>query len=200
MTCANKPYAESCDQNREPILAIIEDVFNRPMKVLEIGSGTGQHAVYFGARLPHVTWQPTDQAEALPGIEAWRREAGLSNVLPALELDVTRSPWPVDTVHGVFSANTAHIMAWPAVTAMFAGIGRVLTAGGCFCLYGPFNRHGQYTSESNARFDAWLQARDPESGIRDMEALEELGRLHGLGLQRIVPMPANNFILLWSRQ
>ena len=147
-----------------------------------------------------MTWQPTDQAEALPGIEAWRREAGLSNVLPALELDVTRSPWPVDTVHGVFSANTAHIMAWPAVTAMFAGIGRVLTAGGCFCLYGPFNRHGQYTSESNARFDAWLQARDPESGIRDMEALEELGRLHGLGLQRIVPMPANNFILLWSRQ
>lgn len=195
----NKPYAESCEQNRGPILEVLVALFDRPGRVLELGSGTGQHAVYFPLHLPQLDWQPTDVAGALPGIRLWLAEAGLPNVREPLALDVCADPWPAGPYDYVFSANTAHIMHWAAVETMFAGIGRVLGAGGRFALYGPFNREGRYTSESNARFDAWLKARDPGSGVRDLEALDALARAEGLVLAQDIAMPANNAILCWER-
>ncbi len=195
---AAKPYSESCDQNREPILAVLRQVLTSPGELLEIGSGTGQHAVYFGAELPHLTWQTSDRPEYLPGIRMWLAEAGLANVREPLELDVAK-PWPVSRADAVYSANTAHIMSWPEVEQFIAGVGRILAPGGVFCLYGPFNYGGQFTSESNARFDAWLKARDPLSGVRDFEALDELATAAGLSLLHDFAMPANNRTLVWRR-
>ncbi len=194
-----KPYAESADQNKAPILAVLREAFVHPGRVLEIGAGTGQHAVHFAARLHHLTWQPTDRPEALAGIEAWVNEAHLPNIAPPLALDVTAPDWPVGPVQYVYSANTAHIMDWQGVQSLFEGVGRVLTQGGLFCLYGPFNRNGAFTSPSNERFDAWLKARDPDSGIRDLEALDRLASQAGMGKLREYEMPANNLILQWCK-
>lgn len=194
-----KPFAEACEQNKGPILEVLREVFAEVHGVLEIGSGTGQHAVYFPAMLPHLQWQPSDRAENLPGIELWRTEAGLANVAPALELDVTREPWPVSAVDAVFSANTAHIMAMAAVEDMFAGVGRVLGPGGVFALYGPFSYGGRHTSDSNVRFDQWLRERDPAMGIRDFDDLERLAAAAGLTLLRDYEMPVNNRTLVWRR-
>ena len=194
-----KPYAESCEQNRDPILAVLREVFADRRRVLEIASGTGQHAVYFGAALPHLTWQTSELPENHAGIRAWLDEAGLPNVLPPLALDVNGPDWPLEPVDAVFNANTVHIVAWPAVERMFAGIGRVLGADGCLCLYGPYNYGGNYTSESNARFDAWLKARDPRSGVRDFEAIDRLAAEQGLVLSRDIAMPANNRTLVWRK-
>jgi len=198
MMAAAKPYSESCDQNRDPILEVLRHVLTEPAELLEIGSGTGQHAVYFGRALPHITWQTSDRAEYLPGIRMWLAEAALPNVREPLELDVA-GDWPVNNADAVYSANTAHIMSWAQVECLFAGVGRVLSAGGVFCLYGPFNYGGRFTSESNARFDAWLKARDPLSGVRDFEALEKLAEAAGLRLLHDFEMPANNRTLVWRR-
>lgn len=195
----DKPFAESCEENKRPILAVLRQAFADCRRILEIGSGTGQHAVFFAAELPHLLWQTSDLREHHAGIHAWLAEAGLPNLLPPLALDVARDPWPQAQYDGVFSANTSHIMHWPEVEAMFAGIGQVLAPGGRFCLYGPFNAGGRYTSESNARFDAWLRARDPESGLRDIEALDWLARSAGLTLSADHAMPANNRTLVWTR-
>jgi SAM-dependent methyltransferase len=166
-------------------------------KVLEIGSGTGQHAVHFAAHLPHLIWQPSDVAENLPGIELWRAEATRSNLLPALALDVNQPQWPDTGADAVFSANTLHIMSWSEVRLLFAGVGRVLSPGGVLAVYGPFNYGGRHTSESNARFDRMLRSQDPGSGIRDFEAVDALAAEQQLALQRDVPMPANNRTLVW---
>jgi len=195
-----KPYAESCDQNREPILSVIQPLFADLTRVLEIGSGTGQHAVYFAAAMPHLTWHTSDCLEYHDGIRLWLEEAALPNVRVPLHLDVARSVWPALDVEAVFSANTAHIMHWPEVEAMFAGVGRLLAAGGLFVLYGPFNYHGRFTSDSNARFDGWLKQRDPAMGVRDFEALERLADAAGMALMQDFEMPANNRILCWQRQ
>lgn len=197
-----KPYAESSEQNRDPILAVLQGFFDAPGRVLEIGSGTGQHAVYFSAELPHLSWQPSEVAANLPGIHAWRDEAGLDNVLAPLELDVRRRPWPVEAAayEYAYSANTAHIMSWPAVCEFIAGVGEALAPGGRFALYGPFNYGGRFTSESNARFDAWLKGRDPHSGVRDFEAVRELAADAGLELAEDVAMPANNRTLCWVKR
>jgi cyclopropane fatty-acyl-phospholipid synthase-like methyltransferase len=200
MSMTSKPYAESCDQNREPILSVIRPLFDDRQRVLEIGSGTGQHAVYFAAALPHLTWYTSDCAEYHDGIRLWLEEAALPNVRDPLPLDVARSEWPALEVDAVFSANTAHIMHWPEVQAMFAGVGRLLQAGGLFVLYGPFNYQGRFTSDSNARFDGWLKGRDPGMGVRDFEALERLAVAAGMALQDDFPMPANNRILCWRRR
>jgi len=195
-----KPYAESCEQNRDPILAVLREVFADRRQVLEIASGTGQHAVYFGAALPHLTWQTSELPENHPGIHAWLDEVRLPNVLPPLAIDLHEDAWPLaTTVDAIFNANTVHIVAWPAVERLFAGVGRLLAPGGLLCLYGPFNYGGNFTSESNARFDAWLKGRDPESGVRDFEALDQLARLQGLILQQDVAMPANNRTLVWQK-
>lgn len=197
---AMKPYAESCEQNRDPILAVLREVFADRRKVLEIASGTGQHAVYFGEALPHLSWQTSELPGNHLGIQAWLDEACLPNVLPPLAIDLHDESWPLaSTADAIFNANTVHIVAWPAVERMFSGIGRVLEGGGLLCLYGPFNYGGNFTSESNARFDAWLKGRDPESGVRDFEALDQLARLQGLVLQQDIAMPANNRTLVWRK-
>lgn len=193
----DKPFSESCVQNRDPILAILRTLFADRRHVLEIGSGTGQHAVYFGADLPHLIWQTADVPQHHPGIQAWLEEAALPNVLPPLALDVNDTAWRSGRYDAVFSANTLHIMGWSEVERFFAGVGAVLGAGGILTVYGPFNYGGHYTSESNARFDAWLKARDPASGVRDFEAVDALARSQGLLLQQDIAMPANNRTLVW---
>ena len=195
----DKPFSESCVQNREPILAILRELFTDRSHVLEVGSGTGQHAVYFGAELPHLRWQTADVPQHHAGIRLWLAEAKLSNVLSPLPLDVNQTGWRSGRYDAVFSANTLHIMSWPEVEKFFAGVGEVLLAGGILAVYGPFNYDGRYTSESNARFDAWLKARDPASGVRDFAAVDALARAQGLLLQQDIAMPANNRTLVWRK-
>ncbi|MCF6283444.1 MAG: class I SAM-dependent methyltransferase [Candidatus Polarisedimenticolaceae bacterium] len=195
-----KLYAESCEQNREPILEVLQTYLSDRQKVLEIGSGTGQHAIYFASHLPHLVWLTSDLPASHAGINAWLDEAALSNVNRPLALDVTKTEWPSVDVDAVFSANTAHIISWSAVEKMFSGVGRLLKAGGIFCLYGPFNYGGEYTSDSNAQFDVWLKSRDPNSAIRDFEALNRLAIDHGMSLENDHVMPANNRFLAWCKQ
>jgi cyclopropane fatty-acyl-phospholipid synthase-like methyltransferase len=197
MTGLNKPYAESCDQNRDPIFSVISPLLQGCSSLLEIGSGTGQHAVYFGGAMPHLNWYTSDRPENLPGISLWLKEAGLDNVHGPVDLDVRQPDWPELRVDAVFSANTLHIMSWPEVEAFFEGIPRVLNEGGILIVYGPFNYHGNYTSESNARFDSWLKARDPRSGIRDVDDINRLATRSGLQIHQDFAMPANNRTLCW---
>ena len=199
MSDGDKPYSPACDENRQPILDVIRRVFSRPGVVLEVGSGTGQHAAWLPRFLPHLVWQPSDVAENLPGIRAWLDEAALPNVLTPVGLDVLSAPWPVTACDYVFSANTVHIMSWPMVEAFFAGVGRVLEPGGSFCLYGPFMYDGHHTAASNAEFDLWLKARDPESGVRDAVDLERLATAAGMERISDFEMPVNNRILHWRR-
>lgn len=194
-----KPFAESCERNKEPILALLRELFSDRTRVLEIASGTGQHAVYFGEALPHLVWQTSELPQHHPGIRAWLDEAGLRNVLPPLSLDVNSESWTSKTFDAVFNANTVHIIGWPDVVKLFEGVGRVLEQDGLLCLYGPFNYGGSYTAESNARFDQWLKARDPVSGIRDFEAVDALAAEQGLKLLQDYAMPANNRLLVWRR-
>jgi hypothetical protein len=199
MQVREKPFAESCAQNQAPILAVLEEVFADRCRVLEIASGTGQHAVHFGRALPHLTWQTSELPKNHAGIHAWLDEAALPNVLPPLAIDVNDTIWPVGPVDAVFNANTVHIVSWPEVERLFAGIGRVLEVGGLLCLYGPFNYGGRYTAESNARFDVWLKNRDPDSGVRDFEALNALAEAQGMRLHKDVDMPSDNHTLVWRR-
>ncbi len=196
----SKPYAESSEQNREPIFNVLQAWFADRSAVLEVGSGTGQHAVYFAEKMPHLTWHCSDREENHAGIHLWLQEAALPNTRPPLRLDVLRDPWPDDLyVDAVFSANTTHIMHWPDVQALFAGIGQLLPPQGLFALYGPFNDHHAYTSDSNASFDVWLKQRDPDSGIRNFQDLDALANTAGLSLLHDVAMPANNRILCWCK-
>jgi hypothetical protein len=185
----DKPFSEASARNRAPILAILKRVFAERKHVLEIGSGTGQHAAYFARELPHLVWQASDVAENLAGIREWVSQP------PPIELDVERQ-WPNLAVDAVFSANTCHIMSWPQVERMFAGIAKIATLK-TFVLYGPFNYGGKYTSESNARFDAMLRRNDPASGLRDFEKIRALAEAAGLTLQEDNAMPANNRLLVF---
>jgi cyclopropane fatty-acyl-phospholipid synthase-like methyltransferase len=196
-----KPVAESCEENKRPILTVLRRLLHDRSHLLEIGSGTGQHAVYFADCFPALRWQTSDRPENHPGIQAWLADEGPSNAVAPLALDVRERPWPLPeaSVDAVFSANTAHIMSWEAVEAMFAGVAGVLSDGGLFILYGPFNYRGRYTTEGNAHFDQWLKSRDPQSGIRDFEAVVALGEGHGLKLYRDFAMPANNRMLVWVK-
>ena len=196
---ADKPFSPACERNREPILAVLRRHLAASRRVLEIGSGTGQHAVHFAAAMPFLTWQCSDVAEHLPGIEAWLSDASLPNTPSPIELDVARGPWPRNRFDAVFSANTLHIMGWPEVEAFFAGLQTVLGDQGTLVVYGPFNQGGDYTSNSNREFDGWLKARDPRSGIRDFEAVDALARAIGMALAEDVAMPANNRCLAWCR-
>jgi len=191
-----KPFSESSAENQEPILGILREAFAGVRQVLEIGSGTGQHAVHFARHLPHLNWQSSELAPNLPGVRLWLEEAALPNTPPPLELDVNRQPWPVAPVDGMFTANTLHIVSWPEVERLLQGAGQVLLPGGILCIYGPFNYGGTYTAPSNARFDAWLKARDPASGIRDAEAVCALAEQHGLRLEVDHAMPVNNRTLV----
>jgi len=194
-----KPFSQSSIENKDPILNVLRAEFADRRRVLEIGSGTGQHAVYFAGELSHLIWQTSELMENHAGIHAWLDESSLSNVVAPITLDVTQNPWPAVEADAVFSANTVHIISWPAVVDLFAGVGALLPAGGVFVLYGPFNYGGQFTSPSNARFDEWLKARDPMSGVRNFEALDSLARTHGMALWRDYEMPANNRTLVWRK-
>jgi cyclopropane fatty-acyl-phospholipid synthase-like methyltransferase len=195
----DKPFSESSAENREPILAVLREVFANCSKVLEIGSGTGQHAVYFGAELSHLSWQTADLPQHHAGIRMWLDEVALANVLAPIALDVNRTDWLDGRYDAVFSANTLHIVSWPEVEKLFAGVGTVLQPGGVLAIYGPFNYNGQFTSPSNARFDQWLKSRDPASGVRDIEAVDKLAQAQNLILQRDIAMPVNNRTLVWRR-
>lgn len=274
----DKPHAPSCERNREPILAVLREHFADRRGVLEIGSGTGQHAVFFAEAMPWLTWQCSDRAEYLPGIQQWLDEAGLANTPAAVALDVARGPWPAlltlplagsddllanhrfadrltperrsgrgllgkakphlaegwgegtrdpagadsheirspgrhrvgahphpparEGQHRfdvVFSANTLHIMGWPEVEALFASLATVLTDDAILAVYGPFNYGGEFSSDSNREFDGWLKARDPRSGIRDLEAVDALAQTAGLRRVDDVAMPAHNRCVVWQR-
>ncbi len=194
-----KPFAESSEQNKIPIFTGLKRYFSKIKTVLEIGSGTGQHAVFFAEQFPQLNWTTSDQAEYLTGIQVWLDESPQTNIEGPLLLDVNVKDWPVKHTDAVFSANTVHIMGWSSVENMFSGIGRILKADGYFCLYGPFNYGGEFSSESNARFDEWLKQRDAVSGVRDFEALQILAENAGLDLIEDIKMPANNRILVWQK-
>lgn len=194
----SKPFAPSCERNQGPILEVLRRHLGDARRVLEVGSGTGQHAVHFAAAMPWLGWQSSDRADNLPGIAAWLDDAALANTPHAIELDVD-GPWPATTFDAVFTANSLHIMGWPQVEAFFGGVGAVLEAGGLLVVYGPFNYGGEFTSESNRAFEQWLKDRDPASGIRDIEAVDALARGIGLHLIEDNAMPANNRCLVWRR-
>mgnify|MGYP001812583671 FL=1 len=194
-----KPFAESSAENRQPIFEVIEPLLQDCQTLLEIGSGTGQHAVYFSESLPHLTWQCSDLRHNHAGINMWIEESGLNNVQAPIELDTLNSDWPDQSFDAVFSANTVHIMDWNMVQGLFAGLAQVMNVGGRFLLYGPFNYNGQYSSESNARFDQWLKERDPGSGIKDFEKLDQLAKEAGLKFVNDYEMPVNNRLLYWQK-
>lgn len=194
----DKPFSAACEGNREPILAVLREHLSDRRRVLEIGSGTGQHAVHFAAGMPWLVWQSSDRFEHLAGIRAWLAEAALPNTPAPLELDV-RGRWPQQRFDAVFSANTLHIMAWREVEAMFRGIDDVLEANGTVAIYGPFKYGGAFTSESNAAFDAALRAVGGHMGLRDAEAVHSLARRIGLQPIADIAMPANNRTLVWRR-
>lgn len=194
-----KPFSPASERNRGPILKILRTLFSDVKSVLEIGSGTGQHAVYFASEMPHLVWQTSDLAEHHPGIRLWVDDAALPNVLPPLLLDVNNANWPIDEVDAVFTANTLHIASWQSVENMFAGVSRVLSRNGLFCVYGPFSYDGLHTSESNAQFDRSLRARDPHSGIRDFADVIALASRKRLSLKEDQSMPANNRFLIFRK-
>jgi len=195
----DKPFAPACERNREPILEVLREAFASCTRVLEIGSGTGQHAVHFAAAMRWLSWQCSDRAEYLPGIRAWLDEAGLPNTPAPIELDVA-GPWPSARYDAVFSANTLHIMGWAEVEQLFAHLPDVTTGGAVLAIYGPFNRDGGYTSDSNAAFDHALRQRDPRMGLRDAAAVDALARVAGFTLVEDRQMPANNRCRLWRRR
>lgn len=194
------PSSPACERNRDPILAVLRKYFADRTHVLEIGSGTGQHAEYFAAALPHLHWQATERPEHLPDLRARLAAAGLSNAPEPLALDVNDDTWPAGRYDALFSANTLHIMSWPEVERLFAGIGGLLAGDARVVIYGPFNYGGRFTSGSNAAFDAWLKDQATHRGIRGFESVDALARAAGFHLEADIAMPANNRCLAWSRQ
>ena len=194
----NKPFSQACENNKQPILEVIQQYFTRGT-ILEIGSGTGQHAVYFAAKLNNILWQTSDRVQYHNGIKQWLADYPNDNLAQPLELDVNQSAWPLTSCDGVFSANTAHIMDWNSVTQMFTGVARILTLGGYFCLYGPVNINSQFTSDSNQAFDMKLRTEDPSMGIRDLEQLQKQADSHGLVFTELHQMPANNVLMVWQK-
>jgi len=199
LTSLEKPFSEACERNSGPILEVLSPHLQNARSLLEVGSGTGQHAVYFAREIPHLTWQTSDCEINHWGINRWLNDSGLENVQAPLFLDVLKDNWPETTYDAAYSANTAHIMPWEAVVATFTGLTNVLKEGALYFLYGPFNYAGQYTSESNAKFDIWLKSQAEHQAIRDIEAMIELASNNGFELQEDVAMPANNRILIWNK-
>lgn len=194
-----KPFSQACENNKQPILEILQRVFAGRRRVLEIGSGTGQHAVFFAAHLPQLHWQTSDLPENHSGIREWVRDAQLPNLAEPIVIDADQQPWSVESVDAVFTANTFHIMSWLQVERCFQGIAQVLQADAKLAVYGPFNYGGEFTSESNRNFDIWLKQRGSHQGIRDFEAVNALAETIGLRLLEDNAMPANNRLLVWGR-
>ena len=195
----SRPNSPAAERNREPILDVLRREFSDCRRVLEIGSGTGQHAVWFAAEMPWLTWQTSDREQNHQGINAWIDTVGGDNVRRPLALDVQEPGDIAETYDGIFSANTAHIMSIAAVRDMFGLAGELLERGGKFCLYGPFNRSGEFTSDSNRQFDESLRAQNPEMGIRNIEQLDDFADSVNLARLRFFAMPANNNLVVWVR-
>ncbi|MXQ14163.1 DUF938 domain-containing protein [Microvirga makkahensis] len=190
----------SVARNRDPILNVLGRILPQSGTVLEIASGTGEHAAYFAAALPHLTWQPTDQDDsALKSIAAHRAASGLPNLLAPLRLNAASPDWPVERADALVAINMVHISPWRATQGLMAGAGRLLSSGGVLYLYGAYKESGAHTAPSNEVFDADLRRRNPEWGVRDLEAVAELARAYGLELVERIPMPANNLSLVFRR-
>jgi SAM-dependent methyltransferase len=193
-------YATATERNRDAILEVLGRVLPDHGVVLEIASGTGQHAVYFASALPGLTWQPSDpDAASRASIVAWTADAGVTNMLAPLALDVCHAPWGIDAAQAVVCINMIHIAPWAAAQALFAGAGRVLDAGGVLYLYGPYKRYGAHTAPSNAAFDVQLRARNPQWGVRDLETVVALAQTAGFALDEVVEMPANNLSVVFRK-
>jgi len=193
------PYSQSCENNKGAILSQLETLFADYTEVLELGSGTGQHASWFASHMPWLQWQPTEMQENLPVLAPRCLVYEGDNLLAPLALDVSVSPWPVTSPKAIFTANTLHIMPFASVQALFDALGGQAVAGTLLVVYGPFNYGGRYTSESNARFDQWLAAQHPLSAIRDFEEVDALAQNAGFSLEQDNEMPANNRLLVWRR-
>jgi SAM-dependent methyltransferase len=197
---ADRPFAEYAARNTRPILEVLQNELRRSREVLEIGSGTGQHAVAFAEAMPQLAWQTSDLVENHDGISAWLENAALDNIHPPVELDVRDATLAPASFDAVYSANTAHIMSITAVRQMFSLVADVLRADGVFCLYGPFRVGGAFNAASNEAFDRSLRERSAEMGIRDIETLDEYGIAGGLHRQRLYAMPSNNYVAVWTRR
>ena len=197
MTISQKPYAESCEENAAPILKVLNQKLPTSGELLEIGSGTGQHAVKFAKALPDIIWHTSDMSDMHHGIQLWIDEARLPNLHSPYPLDVLINAWPKQLFDAAFSANTAHIMSMDMVEGMFRGIASILKPGAPFLLYGPFIYDDIDTCESNMRFDSWLRSRQPHQGIRHMAWLKQIAEKYDLYLDDDIEMPANNRMLIW---
>jgi len=195
-----KPNSPSCEQNQQVILDVLKAFFIEPGEVLEIGSGTGQHAVFFTQHLPHLNWQPSDLETEHAGMNLWFEEVEHDRITAPLILDVEMSQWMVSKKDYVFTANTTHIISSEQTEKMLAHVGKCLKAGGLFAQYGPFNYNGKYTSPSNENFDGWLKQRNPLSCIKHFETIEKLAADNGMKLFDDIEMPANNRILVWQKK
>lgn len=199
----NKPYSQASENNKHPILSILTTLFSTNKHILEIGSGTGQHAVFFGQHFPHLTWQTSDLTINHDGINMWLNDTPLANVQAPIVVDLNEN-WPIPNhqlpVDGIYTANTLHIISWPLVIKFFEGIAKNVSIGGHICIYGPFKYQGEFTSDSNANFDLWLKERDVNSGIRDIEAILSLANAAGLNLIEDHVMPANNQLLFFKKK
>lgn len=194
-----RQFSEACERNKGPILDVIKPYLDHSKEVLEIGSGTGQHAVWFAGAMPHLIWHTSDLRDNHPSIIAWIESSELPNLRKPRTLNVGQGVWPVNQVDAIFTANTCHIMSWERVRDMFEGANRVLKPGGHLLIYGPFNVNGEYTTESNKEFDASLKQRDPESGIRDYDDMNRVARHNGFSLIKRHDMPANNMLLAYEK-
>lgn len=197
----SKPFSQSCEENKHVILKAIAPYLNTQKSVLEIASGTGQHAIHFAQHLPHLHWQTSDLIDSHTGICQWLKEGDYANIASPIELDVSVAEhWPERQFDAVFSANSFHIMAADNVLDLFKHLPNVLAQQAFVMVYGPFNYNGEFTSESNQRFDEWLKQRNPSSGIKDFEWCNQLAQKAGLSLINDIEMPQNNRILVWQNQ
>lgn len=195
----SKPFAPACERNQQPIVEVLKHAFLAVNQVLEIGSGTGQHAVYFAEEMPWLQWQPSDVADNIAGIQAWVDDAELPNLSSPLVLDVNEDHWPENRFDALFTANSLHIMSWQSVKNFMQNAAQRLDLNGYLATYGPFNYGGNYTSASNAQFDQWLKQQSEQSAIRNFEDMAELATRHALELCDDYAMPANNRLLLWKK-
>ncbi|MBT9313484.1 DUF938 domain-containing protein [Leptothoe kymatousa] len=199
-------YSPATERNREVILEILERVLPNPGTVLEIASGTGEHAAYFAPKLAPRRWWPSDvSAPMLKSIAAWAKQTNACYLIPATELDVCQTPWPVEnhekhSVDAIVNINMIHISPWQTCEALLTGAERILPNGGVLYIYGPFKRDGQHTAPSNDTFDTWLKEQNPDWGVRDLEAVEDAAKGHKFALKEVIDMPANNFSLVFHKE
>jgi cyclopropane fatty-acyl-phospholipid synthase-like methyltransferase len=196
---SEKPYAPSCDENRDVILAVLRPRLQGVRRLLEIGSGTGQHAVYFAPALPHIIWQTSELEQHLPGLQWWLADHPAANLLPPIILDVATDRWPAAEFDAVFSANTVHMMDATMADAMLSGVARLLPPEGRFLLYGPFKKDGNFNGPNDREFDLRLRRHDPAIGLKDIAGLDRIAAANGLTMVEEIAMPANNFVLIWDK-